>query len=204
MPKTDDPQAGVSGLLEAARATAPLRRRVLLDSMRALGERKIDCSGCSGVCCTFVANSMQITPIEALDILADLTARGEMNEARLEEWRILVERHGLDRPAPGDGQRELVRRRYTCSFFAGGKLGCTLTPEFKPYGCLAFKPRSAGVWEGKDCGVDGDGLARRDIDEAGHLPLGESLAAALADLAKGPIPAALLNLAARLGPSNLP
>lgn len=196
----DTKSVKLEAIMHTALASAYTRRRVLLDGMQELAARDVSCQGCSGVCCTFVANSMQITPLETLDILAHLATRGELSEERLQQWTQVVERHGLDRPAPGDGRRELVRRRYTCPFFSGGTLGCGLPQSVKPYGCLSFNPRRPHIREGEDCGVDGRLLEGRDADDRARQADTEMapLLELLAGLEKRPIPAALLALAARL------
>lgn len=142
--------------------TSPAARRAqLMDAMAAMGARGVHCGTCVGTCCTFVANSMRVTPEEALDLVAFLRAAGADEAAVAASMRESVARFGLDRPTPGTGSRDLSRRRYTCPFYDGGHLGCRIDQAHKPYGCLAFNPRRPGVQDGEDCGGDDELLEAR-------------------------------------------
>ncbi len=159
------------------------RRAELLHHMRHLASEGKSCAACSGVCCTFVANSMRITRAEALDMRESLQAQGRWNSTLFEQLRECVRRYRLDHE-PGDGRRSL-RRTYTCPFFAGTTLGCTLPPTHKPYGCLAFNPRRSGLTEGGDCASDQSLLRRQaeafpDADPFPPLPIPLALLALLA------------------------
>lgn len=112
------------------------------------------CASCSGVCCTFVANSMQVTPSEATALIDNLKKKNLLTPELKEHCHQTVSRFSLDRPLPGTGQRTLLRRRYTCPLFQHKSLGCPLDPESKPFGCLAFNPQVAGEIEGKSCRSD--------------------------------------------------
>lgn len=130
------------------------RARVLrrMEENQAAGRTCIHCL--TGRCCTFQANSMQITPLEAWDMMVYLRRKGRWTtglQKRLEECVI---RYRLDQEVPGDGQRPLMRRTYTCPFFVSGALGCSISRERKPVGCLAFNPRRPGITDGQDCGHD--------------------------------------------------
>jgi hypothetical protein len=129
--------------------------------MRSLEERGVNCAGCAGTCCTFVANSMQVTPLEALDLYDELGGIDAELEARL---RAAIANFALDRPAVGDGRRAFSRKRYTCPFFGHKALGCPLARAAKPYGCLAFNARSAGVKDGEDCGLEGEPVEAGEIN----------------------------------------
>jgi hypothetical protein len=128
------------------------------------------CGSCSGVCCTFVANSMQTTPLETWEIYVYLRDHRRLNAALRDQLLANIKRYRLDVQPPGDGRRSFMRRTYTCPFFMNGPLGCSLPPEVKPYGCLGFNPRSAGLTEGGDCASDQELLEARDqafaVDEA--------------------------------------
>jgi hypothetical protein len=175
-----------------ARATAAARRRVLVEA----GEEQ-SCVGCVGTCCTFVANSMQITALEALDAWTVL--RETMTAAELEATKKRLEQsardQGLDRGGAGDGQRTFSRKRYTCPLFQGRELGCPLPSEAKPYGCLAFNPVAAGV-KARDC-ASGPGLlearGRETLGQEAAL-MAELVALGARDDAKA-IPVALLEIA---------
>jgi hypothetical protein len=95
---------------------------------------------------------MKITREEAEDLKAFLISEGRWNEDLFETLRETIRKYRLDQEV-GDGRRSL-RKTYTCPFYAGGKLGCTIAPTHKPYGCLAFNPRSPGLTEGGDCVSD--------------------------------------------------
>jgi len=139
--------------MDASRSQS-VTRIALIEAMAHLKQQRRDCSHCSGVCCTFVFNSMQITASEAETILEYLTREGLLTLEAVQSWRDTIERSGLDRPPLSDGRRVFSRRRYTCPFFQGGNLGCSLGPETKPLGCLAYNPLKAGVTEGEACGSD--------------------------------------------------
>lgn len=137
------------------RESSPEARRLpLMNEMQALGARGVHCGTCVGTCCTFVANSMRISPEEALDLVTYLHGMGQSKASLTQSMLDTVTRFGLDRPVLGTGSRELSRRRYTCPFYDGGRLGCTVARDHKPYGCLAFNPRKAGIQDGEDCGSD--------------------------------------------------
>lgn len=185
----------LSGVPDARR-----RRAGLVAAMQARGEAGIDCRACSGVCCTFVANSMQTTPLETLDLLAWLVDQARLNAALVEALRTVVRHYRLDAPAPGDGQRSFARRTYTCPFFTRDSLGCSVSRHAKPYGCLGFNPLRAAQVEGGDCTSQIDLLEQREArfarDEAEadqYLRLTLQL-----DWEKKPMPVALLELIERL------
>lgn len=129
----------------------PNPRSLLLADMERLSAQGISCADCSGTCCTFVANSMMVTWPEALALVADLKSKDLLTPELKDRCRDAITRFSLDRPVPGTGSRQLLRRRYTCPLFMHKTLGCPLTPASKPYGCLAFNPTVAGEVEGKSC-----------------------------------------------------
>jgi Fe-S-cluster containining protein len=120
------------------------------------------CAACSGVCCTYVANSMQITPVEARDLRIWLEKEGRWTPELLDTLRETVRRFRLDQ-AVGDGRRSL-RKTYTCPFYRPGPKGCSISRHHKPYGCLAFNPRAAGLTEGGNCASDQHLLASLETD----------------------------------------
>lgn len=164
-----------------------VRRAVLRAHMRELEDKGWSCSACSGVCCTFVANSMRITPVEARDLRRRLESEGRWNPELLQNLRDCVTRFRLDQET-GDGRRAL-RKTYTCPFYSGGPRGCTIHPDHKPYGCLAFNARRSGLTEGGACASAQDLLRERHA----AFPQEQDVNAALAaDPAPRPIPLALL------------
>ncbi len=128
------------------------RRASLIADMQARAELGHHCAACSGICCTFVANSMCITPLETRDLRQFLEREGRWTPALLTELRETVRRFRLDQDV-GDGRRNL-RRTYTCPFYHPGPKGCSISRQHKPYGCLAFNPRTGGQTEGGNCVSD--------------------------------------------------
>jgi hypothetical protein len=134
---------------------------------------------------------MQVTPLEALDMLSALAAEERVTDELIARLRETVRVYGLDRPLPSDGRRSFGRRTYTCPFFRGGGTGCTLPRTAKPYGCLGFNARRPGVTAGGDCGTP-EGIGRVDDAE-----LNAQAAQALGmSWEKLPIPVALLAILA--------
>ncbi|MDF3128221.1 hypothetical protein P0Y35_03320 [Kiritimatiellaeota bacterium B1221] len=170
---------------------APARRQPLIDQMFRLADQGHHCGGCSGVCCTFLANSMLITPVEALDLKTWLQSQGRWTDELILGLKECVKKFRLDQDL-GDGRRS-IRRTYTCPFYRNGPQGCSISRHYKPYGCLAFNARSPGVTEGGNCASDQD-LLEKQLTET-ESALNRKLKAAhqlLFD--KAPIPVALLSL----------
>jgi Fe-S-cluster containining protein len=163
------------------------RRAALRDHMRELEEKGWSCRACSGVCCTFVANSMRISPVEAWDLRRWLESEGRWTPELIERLRECVTRYRLDQE-PGDGRRTL-RKTYTCPFYSGGPRGCTIHPDHKPYGCLAFNARRPGITEGGSCASAQDLLQARETSFPAENAANTALTA---DPAPRPIPLALL------------
>ncbi|MDD4975637.1 MAG: hypothetical protein PHY93_14870 [Bacteriovorax sp.] len=118
------------------------RRKLLIDEMEGLTNKKIHCFNCSGTCCTFSANSMQITPIEAFEILISL----EVTEHNLSDLKAALQKNIQDYRLDheiflGKKINSILRKTYTCPFFVAGSKGCTIKKDLKPYGCLGFNPR---------------------------------------------------------------
>lgn len=130
------------------------RRADLVREMQELEGKTIHCFSCSGTCCTQAANSMLITPIEALEILAGLkiesynsdemqSLKERLNET-IKNYRLNVEIYTGKKNSSG------LRKTYTCPFFNNGALGCSLSRANKPYGCLGFNPKTFED-NGKSC-----------------------------------------------------
>ena len=178
---------------ESLIATPPERRRILRAQMRSLAQQGRTCAACTGVCCTFVANSMKITPLEAQDLKRFLEAEGRWTPALFAQLRETVARYRLDLET-GDGRRAL-RKTYTCPFYTPGPTGCSIHPDHKPYGCLAFNARRPGITEGGDCASDTDLLQQRETQFPQEAAMNQQLRhdwGLHADTA--PIPVALLAL----------
>lgn len=118
------------------------RRQSLITEMAGLTDQKIHCFNCSGTCCTFSANSMQITPIEAFEIIISLEIKNEdLSEIKAKLKKIILD-YRLDHEIfLGKKKNSLLRKTYTCPFFVAGPKGCTIKKDLKPYGCLGFNPR---------------------------------------------------------------
>lgn len=150
-------------------------RAPLIAAMKADAEKGLHCGSCVGTCCTFVANSMQVDEIQANDMKTWLVEQDRWNEELFVKLEECIEEFRLDREI----SNMRVRRTYTCPFYTGAKLGCSIAPEVKPYGCLAFNPRTTGVTNGGECRSDQALLESLDVKLVGE---------------KKPIPVALLAL----------
>lgn len=138
------------------------RRQILLNEMAILANQKIHCFNCSGTCCTYSANSMQITPIEAFEIILSL----EVTQENLAELKAKLQKNIQDFRLDheiflGKKNNSLLRKSYTCPFFVVGSKGCTIKKDLKPYGCLGFNPRMEND-NGSQC-----------LSNTGHLEIRE-------------------------------
>jgi Fe-S-cluster containining protein len=143
-------------------SNAHSRRSLLISAMANLEGKKIHCMNCTGTCCTFVANSMQITPLEALEILEGLQLTPESEQELRTKLQETVRNYRLDQElATGKRGISTLRRTYTCPFFTPGPKGCSLSRTIKPYGCLAFNPKIEGD-NGSACASDIPLLEKRE------------------------------------------
>lgn len=118
------------------------RRSVLINEMAGLTNQKIHCFNCSGTCCTFSANSMKITPIEAFEILISLEVTKDNLSEIKSNLQKNIQNYRLDHEISlGKKSNSILRKTYTCPFFVSGSKGCTIKKDLKPYGCLGFNPR---------------------------------------------------------------
>ena len=138
------------------------RRSLLIEAMASLEGKAIHCFQCSGTCCTSVANSMQITPLETLEIVEGLQASGvELKEVE-SKLKETIQQYRLDYElSTGKKGIKQLRRTYTCPFYSPGPKGCALSRSIKPYGCLAFNPKMAGD-NGSSCSSMIDLLETRE------------------------------------------
>lgn len=141
------------------------RRFTLIREMELLEGKTIHCFTCPGTCCTSQANSMLITPIEALEILQSLhvdqfdevemlSFKERMNQTIL-NYRLNVEIY------TGKKNSSALRKNYTCPFFNNDSLGCDLSRSVKPYGCLGFNPRTSDD-NGQSCSSNIEVLEARE------------------------------------------
>jgi Fe-S-cluster containining protein len=156
----------ISSIYESTRLPPSLsRRQELVREMQELEGKTIHCFTCPGTCCTQAANSMLITPIEALEILASLETEKftfeEMSAFKkrlldtIQSYRLNIEIYTGKKNAAG------FRKTYTCPFFNNGALGCSLSRASKPYGCLGFNPKISDD-NGKSCSSNVSLLENRD------------------------------------------
>lgn len=141
------------------------RRAALIHEMELLEGKTIHCFTCPGTCCTSQANSMQITPIEALEILQslkydqwtskELESFKERMVNTVTNYRLNVEIY------TGKKVSNALRKNYTCPFFNNGALGCSLSRSSKPYGCLGFNPKTSED-NGQNCSSNTELLLERD------------------------------------------
>jgi Fe-S-cluster containining protein len=124
-----------------------------------------NCFSCQGFCCTVSYNSMQVTPIEALDAYDYLRANNRINDELIQRLDDCIKEYRLDNEIVLGGGREL-RRQYTCPFFNAGPKGCSIEPESKPYGCLAFNPLSENVSVEGKCTSYIEVLQERESDNS--------------------------------------
>lgn len=170
------------------------RREILINRMNDLESQGMGCVGCSGKCCTYEANSMLITPLEAMELIKYLKENQLMShdlKHRLKEARV---KYRLE-PRPLVGKRSYLRKTYTCPFFNHRELGCPLPREIKPYGCLAFDSHHEILKASEHCYSETDLLARRDEQHPEEAALNDELRSQYQLFwEKSPIPNALLEL----------
>jgi hypothetical protein len=145
------------------------RRKTLIERMQQLENSGLNCRDCQGTCCTYEANSMMVTPIEAFELYTYLKDQGQFDvelKTRLEEN---VRTYRLDQSL-GNGKKSFIRRTYTCPFFNHKELGCPFPVEVKPFGCLAFNAHHEKQKAGEFCFSEKEILQKREeefqLDEA--------------------------------------
>ena len=143
----------------------PNPRHQLLKFMQKLEDTGKDCASCTGVCCSFVGNSVQLTPLEAFDLLSYLIKTDRWTENLQRKIDQTIEQYGLNREPAGNGQRTFSRKTYTCPLFKEQALGCPLPPHVKPFGCLAFNPLQSGIKDGESCRSEINLLKELETDE---------------------------------------
>lgn len=138
-----------------------IRRKILIDRMEEISLKNLNCSNCAGTCCTYEANSMMVTPLEAFEIFEYLKSNNKLDEALREKLHKTIKDFRLDQSF-GNGKRSFIRRTYTCPFFHHQELGCALPMEIKPYGCLAFNAHHETIKASEYCFSEKDILEKRD------------------------------------------
>ncbi len=162
--------------------------------MHQLEQMGLDCSRCSGTCCTFEANSMMITPLEAFEILVYLNDKNLLQDDLKEELKKNRDYYRLDQIS-GNGKKSFLRRTYTCPFFLRSEFGCPLPKEVKPYGCLAFNSHHSEKKASEHCFSEREILEAIDVQFPEIKVKNEIISNHLnLNWKKQPIPVALLEL----------
>lgn len=139
------------------------RRKAINLAMSKLIDSGKDCMSCVGHCCTFEHNSMQVTPLEALDVYNYLSEKGLLGSELIAKLEQNIKHFRLDREPLLVGSKSL-RRYYTCPFYEGQALGCSIDRESKPYGCLAFNPLTEKVSTAGFCQSSGEVLKVQQLE----------------------------------------
>lgn len=173
--------------------SAYLRRQILIERMNELENSGKDCKGCSGTCCTYEANSMMVTPVEAVELVDYLKANNLFDEELKIRLLETVTKYRLDQSF-GNGKRSFIRRTYTCPFFNHKELGCPLPREVKPFGCLAFNAHDVEKKAGEFCYSEKEVLEKRELSSDGEAALNLELKEKYSlHWDKTPLPLALLD-----------
>ena len=142
-------------------STPKERRQIIISQMNQISKKGINCQGCVGTCCTSLANSMQISPLEAQDLLDFLKSSGRLTTQLKEDLLDCVKKYRLDHEI-STTRGIPFRRTYTCPFFTPGPKGCSIDPEYKPYGCLSFNPQEKNANGGSSCFSNSDIYQKRE------------------------------------------
>jgi Fe-S-cluster containining protein len=114
-------------------------RETLLKNMFQLSNQGIDCLSCNGRCCTFERNSMKITRAEAEELYHYLLDNDLFNSKLERKLQDCIREYRLDVEI-STKKDHAFRRTYTCPFFVEDSKRCSIPPEVKPLGCLAYNP----------------------------------------------------------------
>lgn len=150
------------------------RRKNLIDRNEELESLGMGCNGCSGTCCTYEANSMMVTPVEAVELMEYLKTSGQFNDELKIRLQETVTKYRLDQGL-GNGKRSFLRRTYTCPFFNHKELGCPIPREVKPFGCIAFNSHHVELKAGEHCYSEKEILEKREILAIDEAVLNEEL-----------------------------
>lgn len=162
--------------------------------MNELESRGMGCLGCKGTCCTFEANSMLITPLEALEMMQHLKENELKTPALKMKLQETITKFRLESKYSNE-RRSYLRKSYTCPFFNHQELGCPLPREIKPYGCLAFDSHHESLKAGEHCYSEVELLEKREAlhPEEKELNLKVKMDYEI-HWEKAPIPNALIDL----------
>lgn len=160
--------------------------------MNELEKVGMGCLGCSGNCCTFEANSMLLTPLEAKELFDYLKIHQMLTPELKEKLRESVQQYRLE-PKFNNNRRSYLRKTYTCPFFGFKELGCPLPREVKPYGCLAFDSHHVELKASEHCYSEKELLERREDLHPEEKEMNQKISQEMNLLwEKSPIPNALL------------
>jgi len=144
---------------ELGLADHSVRREILIKDMEEVNARGHGCQACPGHCCTYESNSMQVDPLEALELLVYLLEHAdEKTFTHLEET---IHDFRLDKVL-STGRGTYLRRYYTCPFYKKSNLGCSISRKYKPYGCLAFNALKENVSTSGFCRSSQNILKKRE------------------------------------------
>ena len=152
------------------------RAPVNAEMSKLIGEGK-NCFSCEGLCCTFLYNSMQVTPLEALDAYTYLSKKNRINDSLIKDLKECIKKYRLDIDL-NMGRKSELRKHYTCPFFNSGPKGCSISPDYKPYGCLGFNPLEKNVKTEGKCTSYLSILEKRELyfdEESMNMELREKL-----------------------------
>jgi len=174
-------------------ASGKERRELLANQMYDNEARGLDCMSCTGRCCTYEANSMQMTSIEALEAMSLLEKKGLLTEEVKSRLEDCVKEFRLDQYIQ-IASGEFFRKSYTCPFYFYPSFGCGLGVDSKPYGCIAFNPCESGQKDGGNCQSDLDIQEKRNeiYEESEELVNKNLFKEEGISLMKEPIPVKLL------------
>lgn len=124
-------------------------RAPILNHMQKNDSQAVNCLNCTGVCCTQMRNSMQVTLAEGLLLYVDLRKKELLSDELLSKCHTTIIESRIDQSLYVKGKR--LRRNYTCPLFQFHSFGCPLSMENKPFGCLAYNPTVAQEKTGENC-----------------------------------------------------
>jgi Fe-S-cluster containining protein len=137
------------------------RRAMIIAEMKNLALSGKNCFSCVGFCCTYAHNSMQVTPLEGIELFYYLAKEGRMTSELIIRLQSTIDQYRLDKDI-SYGKKSLVRRTYTCPFYNEGPKGCSIAPTYKPLGCLAFNANKVGVSSEGHCSSNQDILMQQE------------------------------------------
>lgn len=142
------------------KAQAKNKRKNAIAFMHQLDSQKINCRKCVGTCCTFEANSMQITPLETIELIQFLIESKVDPIIIFEKMEMCIKEYRSE----ATYSRPILRKNYTCPFFDIVTKKCQVSRHAKPLGCLAFNPIESNIQNGGTCTSKVDILHKTDLE----------------------------------------